>query len=352
MTHQDISKPGTGDELKVTAKNSDSLFNVRQDTIGHLQTIKDTLHNNFSEINKTEITTLNVKQAPITGKDTSPVYTKSRASEINYYYTGENSIHSDDSKLCFPFSFLESVQDFRTERTSEIASKLKEGIRKPGNDFKADWMLPVLLVSAIVFITIQKIPVNLIKSVTNFFLIKGINESGSRDNYKIYNFQSTALNFASLINISLWLYVALNYYLISFPFFTDFKLWLIILGLLITAISIRHLIIMFTGLISEQEAVFSEYRIIVSDFCRVTGAAGFFLLILILYTKSFATGIFLKTGFFIFFACYMIRIIKLLLIFINRHISILYLILYLCALEILPFAVLIKLLKELSKNFH
>jgi hypothetical protein len=39
---------------------------------------------------------------------------------------------------------------------------------------------------------------------------------------------------------------------------------------------------------------------------------------------------------------YLIRVIRLIIIFLNRNISIFYLILYLCALEILPVLIVIK----------
>jgi hypothetical protein len=68
----------------------------------------------------------------------------------------------------------------------------------------------------------------------------------------------------------------------------------------------------------------------------------FILVILLSYTELFSAQMIFTIGLIAFSALYLMRIIRLLLIFIKRDVSVLYLILYLCALEFLPVLVTVK----------
>ncbi|MDQ1332313.1 MAG: hypothetical protein QG576_347, partial [Bacteroidota bacterium] len=75
---------------------------------------------------------------------------------------------------------------------------------------------------------------------------------------------------------------------------------------------------------------------------RMMALVLFILVILLSYTTFFPSKALFLTGFITIAALYLMRIIRLLLIFMKRNISILYLILYLCALEFLPVVTLVK----------
>ena len=77
----------------------------------------------------------------------------------------------------------------------------------------------------------------------------------------------------------------------------------------------------------------------------LTELAAFFLflfIILMSYTEILPVKVFILSGIFILAIIYLIRVVRLFIIFLNRNISIFYLILYLCALEILPVLIIVK----------
>jgi hypothetical protein len=116
--------------------------------------------------------------------------------------------------------------------------------------------------------------------------------------------------------------------------------------IIVIAIALRHFICIAAGLISGATKVFNDYIITVYQAYRFAGFFFFVVMILFFYTplinakSCFITGC---TGIAII---YLIRVIRLFLLFINHKISIFYLILYLCALEILPVLILIKYFSE------
>jgi len=74
----------------------------------------------------------------------------------------------------------------------------------------------------------------------------------------------------------------------------------------------------------------------------MAGFLTFLVALLILYTTLFPAKVYFSIGFYAIGILYAARVLRLFLIFINRHVSIFYLILYLCALEILPVVILVK----------
>jgi len=64
--------------------------------------------------------------------------------------------------------------------------------------------------------------------------------------------------------------------------------------------------------------------------------------VLLAYTVFLSDHVFFSIGAIALIVFYLYRIIRLFLIFIKRNMSILYLILYLCALEILPVLILVR----------
>jgi hypothetical protein len=118
--------------------------------------------------------------------------------------------------------------------------------------------------------------------------------------------------------------------------------WLIVLGMVSGAITIRHLVCVITGSASGQQEVFREYLLGIYSSYRFGAIFLFAFIILMTYTEILPVRDFILSGIFIMCIMYLIRVIRLLIIFINRSVSIFYLILYLCALEILPVLIVVK----------
>jgi hypothetical protein len=118
--------------------------------------------------------------------------------------------------------------------------------------------------------------------------------------------------------------------------------WIISLGIIIASVTLRHIVCFVAGYSSGQVEIFREYLVSIYNFYRIIALSFFIIIILMTYTVLFSSRFLLTTGLIVLGIMYSLRIIRLLIIFINRSISIFYLILYLCALEILPVLITIK----------
>jgi hypothetical protein len=175
-----------------------------------------------------------------------------------------------------------------------------------------------------------------------FFLFRGINDASSRDIGGLFSWQSTILNLASFLIIGLFTYCFALFYDFLPAGITEINGYLISLGIIISAVTLRHLVCLLTGNISEERDVFRDYLAGVYQSYRLSAMILFVVIILLTYTLLLPSQVFLISGIIALGLMYLIRIVRLLIIFINRNISIFYLILYLCALEILPVGITVK----------
>jgi len=272
---------------------------------------------------------------------------KTTADIISYYSSGFPVIPQEQSKIYFPYGFIESSEKFNKERETRISEVRKDGIIIEKDNFKSDWMLPLMLISLLVYLITYKTSSDLIKLLNKFFTLRITHDSGT---IKISGFSSLLFDLISYINISLFAYAALFFFNISTGrtkgYFT-----LMILFILVVFLSSARLIVTFlTGAISEQREIFAVYGRTIKCFYRSAGLILFFIITTFLYTKFFSSVTLIYGGFAILLLLYFIRMINLFLIFIRKRASVLYLILYLCALEILPIAILVKFVIQLLQN--
>ena len=93
---------------------------------------------------------------------------------------------------------------------------------------------------------------------------------------------------------------------------------------------------------SEEQEVFRQYLLGIYQSYRIGALFLFGIIILMSYTMILPVRDYIILGIIIIGLMYLIRVVRLLIIFLNRNISIFYLILYLCALEILPGLIIVK----------
>jgi len=118
--------------------------------------------------------------------------------------------------------------------------------------------------------------------------------------------------------------------------------WLVSVGILIMAITIRHLICTIIGNASGEREVFKEYLVIVYQSYKFSSLLLYFIIIMLLYTTILPFKFYFISGIIVLSIMYLIRTIRLLIIFTTRKISLFYMILYLCALEIMPVLITVK----------
>jgi len=242
----------------------------------------------------------------------------------------------------FPYTFIKENKAFIAESHQMLEKNLKDGRQLPAAPFKDDWIILVMVAVVFTYGLIRLVSRKLFPELTRFFLFRNIGDPVSRDTGGLFHWESTLINLISFINIALFAYYTLVYYNVFPSDYSGISLWLILLGIVIAAVTIRHIICSLTGNFSGEKEAFDEYLLAVYQSYRYLALFLLILVILISYTFIFRIKSLLLTGIILFAAVYLIRIIRLFLIFMKRDISILYLILYLCALEFLPVVVSIK----------
>ena len=116
-----------------------------------------------------------------------------------------------------------------------------------------------------------------------------------------------------------------------------------ILVIISAAVTLRHFTCVITGAVSGRAGGIQGISAWV--FTSLTDSVLFSFLslsFLCLIPRIFPVNNLIISGLIIVGIMYLIRVIRLFIIFLNRNISIFYLILYLCALEILPVLISVK----------
>ena len=313
----------------------DTLKQLNESTIQRITLSKDSLPVYHKPYHPPEI--------PLTGNDASAVCERSAVADITFSdslnFIRENKLIKTDR---FPIFFTEKNMERHLEARAYMIKHLKSGESITVQPFHSDWLIPVIIFGAFIYSVIRTTSKNLLPEVTRFFFFRGINDPGSRDMGGLFNWQATLLNLITFFNIGLFSYCAAEWFEITPEGMSGFLIWMIAVGIIIAAVTLRHIVCVLTGSISDQKELFREYLLGVYQSYRFSGLILLVIVILIIYTHLLPVKLLIFSGFFILALMYMIRVIRLFLIFINRNISIFYLILYLCSLEILPVLILLK----------
>ena len=275
--------------------------------------------------------------------DTISVCERNPVSDITFYdslnYISERKLIKSDP---FPVIFIQKNQTIIQEARTTLLKNLKTGEKLPEPTLHQDWVLAIFIISAFIYSLIRTTSAGILNEMGRFFFFRGINDPASRDIGGLFNWQATLLNLVTFFNLGLFAYFAAAWYDIIPARMAGMLAWLIAVGIIIAAVTLRHFIIIIIGNISDQEEIFREYLLGVYHSHRLSAIILFIIVVLISYTDFLSVRLLILSGSIALFLMYFIRILRLLLIFINRNVSIFYLILYLCALEILPVLILLK----------
>lgn len=275
--------------------------------------------------------------------DTSSVCVRNSIADVTFYDSNNVVYKLESGSITrFPYILTEKAERIRTEERAFLIKHLRSGNEIPYQPFHDDWIILVLVSAAFLYSLARKASKYFFSGAVRFFLFRGINDPSSRDIGGLFHWQSTLLNLISFIIIALFTYNVGFYYNLIPASMTGVIFCLISAGIISAAVTLRHVICLITGSASGQREVFREYLLGIYQSYRFSGLFLFVIIILMSYTVLLPVKFCLFSGIIILCLMYFIRILRLLIIFINRNISIFYLILYLCALEILPVVVSVK----------
>jgi hypothetical protein len=228
------------------------------------------------------------------------------------------------------------------EYTPMAQVSLHDGIALSENHFRADWITSLIFVSIVLLAVVLSFARHLLYDIGRVFSFT----PGQRvvpDSRGIFQWQATLANFASFTNIGLFVYMLITESGYHLPFDLEGPLlWAALFGALSFMVTARHITTFLTGTISGRAALFSEYLNNIYSLYRLLGIALLPLVVAVAYLNYFEADTLLKAGVILIILVFIIRIINLLIIFMRSNISIFYFILYLCALEIMPGAILFR----------
>ena len=327
-TQQDTVKVNKVIEKDSIVLKTDSLPVVRKhsskDSIKHVQTPAP-------------------KSISLVFADTTSVCERNSIADVTFY-DSTNFVTTIKPGVGNRYLFLitEENRTKQAEAKAILVKHLKQGKDITLQPHQADWVILIILISAFLYSLIRTTSKGIIPGISRFFMVRGINDQVSRGTGGLFHWQSTILNLVSFLIISLFSYCIAAYYDFIPSGISGIVFWLISLGIIIVAVTLRHIACVITGSLSGQGDVFREYLVGIYKSYRFSALILFIVVILLSYTIFFPAKVYIITGITAFGLIYLTRVIRLLIIFINRNISIFYLILYLCALEILPVVISIK----------
>ena len=164
-----------------------------------------------------------------------------------------------------------------------------------------------------------------------------------REKNVLFKNMSVGLNIVFVINMGLFLFFVMSYYNFSQIISTNNFLSVLIYCLMIASIYItKTLLCRLIGFLFLAQNEFSEYVHNINLFNKNIGLFLFPAVIMVPYINNYLKPYIVYAGIILFLAILVLRIIRGFQIIIHKGVSSFYLILYLCAVEILPVLLIVK----------
>jgi len=282
-------------------------------------------------------------------KDTISLCKRNIIEDVTFYDSNNivyrvEPIHLDK----FPFLFTQKGKHIQEEAKTLLVQHLRAGDEIPYKPIHNDWIILIILCSTFLFAIIRRSSDNIFLGVERFFLFRGVNDPSSRDIGGLFTWESSLKNLISFFILGLFAYSSAEFHNLIPPSINGIIFWILSVFIVITAVTLRHLVCIVTGSMSGEREVFMEYLLSIYQFYRFSALLIFVVTILMSYTTIFSVNACFIAGVTVLVILYLIRVLRLFIIFINKNISLFYLILYLCALEILPVVISVKYISGLA----
>lgn len=210
--------------------------------------------------------------------------------------------------------------------------------------FGNDWFVGVILFSLFLLASVRflfgKYLSKLVESIFNFhtannlFLERNINIIKA----------STIINILFVVNISLFVINVMNHSSVSSSQEYGFKEFVFLLvGVFFLYIG-KVIVVRGLGYVFKGDNESKEYLFTIFLYNKNIGLFLFPVIIALPFVQSFAVGWLMYIGGLMILFFYVLRILRGVKILFRKHVSIFYMILYLCALEIFPLLIIYKLL--------
>ncbi len=206
-----------------------------------------------------------------------------------------------------------------------------------------DWLLGVFLLSFIILAWIRLFYNKFLSPTFTAVFNHQVSYNLFRDRSSVSSRVALGLNVIFYLNSGLYLYLALTHLDISIGRLVGFWAYLVLTVVIVALYALKTVLLYLVGAISLTQKTFAEYIHTVFLFNRILGLTLFPVILGMVYIPDAALPLFLYSGLALILLAFVLRLLRLFQIFIKEGVSILYCILYLCALEFLPILLFFKL---------
>lgn len=207
-------------------------------------------------------------------------------------------------------------------------------IQERNSDNNQAWLLGVFLIVFILLARMRLFFGKFIRPIINSSISYQAGQNLYRNRNSLYYQAGLYLDFIFVLITGVFIFQILHYYELELP--TSFLFFLLVIAVILVWLVLKFLICKLIGFISLNSTLYNEYFHSVLIYNKNIGLFLIPITIGLAYIDPFFNKIFVFAGLGILLIMYILRIIRLIQLFISKRISWFYSILYLCALEILP----------------
>ncbi|HUW92876.1 MAG TPA: DUF4271 domain-containing protein [Bacteroidales bacterium] len=216
----------------------------------------------------------------------------------------------------------------------------------PDSLLNTDFSFGILTLSFVLITVLSAFARKSLRESFLSILLKRQHELSSLSSSVIISWPPLVMNLFTLFSISLFAAIAAVYtgIVAPMPGVEMIKTTAICFVILAGVLLFRHITCIIVASVSGQKKLFMEYVSVVYNTWFIAALCSFALSSVILFLPVRTPVIIIYAGAALFVFLLLLRTIRLLNIFIIRRVPLLYFILYLCALEILPVLIVLKIL--------
>lgn len=222
----------------------------------------------------------------------------------------------------------------------------KAGIRLSSS--RSDWLVGVLLISlfllAVIKFSYNKFLTRVVDSLINNQTASTLFNEKNMKNMR----GSMIMNFMFFLNGAVFLFELIHFNQLGNSSYQGFQLFLICLFVLLGIYLVKTISFRLLGYIFNGSRETREYLHSVFLFNKNLGLFLFPVIVGVPFIVPYAVPLLLKGGVALAGCLYLLRLLRGLKILFRKHVSIFYMILYLCALEILPLMMIFKLIQKFT----
>ncbi|HEY3372217.1 MAG TPA: DUF4271 domain-containing protein [Prolixibacteraceae bacterium] len=199
-----------------------------------------------------------------------------------------------------------------------------------------DWLVGVLVLAFFLFATVRLIFNKYLSQLAQATINYSTFTRVFREKYFNFFHASFRLDVVFNLIMSLFGYQFLSNYKVNFGIRNSFYVYLICLGIVIGYFIVKKVLYFLVGIMTESRREVKEYLFSITVFNRVLGLFLLPVTAIIAFVPLYQPELLLFSGLGIILIFYLLSLARGVKIFLRKHFSISYLILYLCTLEFLP----------------